>query len=109
MPGHYLKMCNVTSTKSPHIVCSSMIKCGGDGNNETSKSGSSALWYSCPLCSHRLCATCALVKMENQPSMNEYTNGYHKTMDEKHETKIDMGEWNEEKRSGSAPIPGMVN
>ena len=41
--------------------------------------------------------------------MNEYTNGYHKTMDEKHETKLDMGEWNEEKHSGSAPIPGMVN
>ena len=91
-----MKMFRVTSTVSPHIVCSSMVSCGGDGNNDQSPEGSSAIWYACPVCSLRLCSSCALVKMESlQPmykevkvniSEHQETNG----MVEKLEKKIDM-------------------
>ena len=109
-----MKMFRVTSTVSPHIVCSSMVSCGGDGNNDPSAEGSSAIWYSCPACSHRLCSSCALVKMETpQPMYNEVEVNISEHQDtngtvEKLEEKIDMDGWSEEKHNGSAPIPGMV-
>ena len=104
-----MKMFEVPSNIAEYMLCSSKLACSTNPGAMITSS-CSAIWYSCPVCSYRVCPACVWISLETPPPL--YDTLSQKSMEDNRSTIEDQERLQDKKQAeehdGASPVPGMV-